>query len=212
MPGLYWNTVNDLLREILLQVMEAREFASFRLVVGTSLSLQIGHRTSVDIDLFTDAQYGSIDFAAIAEFFRSHFKYVSTNGGPVGMGTSYFIGRNEQEAVKVDLCYNDAFIQPELEQDGIRLASVEEIIAMKLDVVSRGGRKKDFWDIHALIDDYSLEEMLRLHEQRYPYSHDRDAIICNMVDFSEADNDFDPVCLRGKHWELIKYDLVRWHN
>ena len=37
--------------------MELEELNSFRLVGGTSLSLQIGHRMSVDIDLFTDAVY-----------------------------------------------------------------------------------------------------------------------------------------------------------
>jgi predicted nucleotidyltransferase component of viral defense system len=31
------------------------------------------------------------------------------------------------------------------------MATVEEIIAMKLDVMQRGGRKKDFWDLHELL-------------------------------------------------------------
>ena len=37
--------------------------------------------------------------------------------------------------------------------DNIRLASVAEIIAMKIDVIIRTGRKKDFWDIHEIIFD-----------------------------------------------------------
>ena len=210
MPELYWNTVNDLLQEVLTELMGVPEFSAFRLVGGTSLSLQIGHRMSMGIDLFTDATYDTIDFAAIDQFFRDRYDYVETNGGLIGTGTSYFIGQKEDEAVKVDLYYTDPFLEPEIEKDGIRLASVAEIIAMKMDVVSRGGRKKDFWDLHALIDLYSLNEMVRLHEQRYPYTHDENLIRKNVLQFDEADDDFDPICLQAEYWELIKYDLVKW--
>jgi hypothetical protein len=210
MTGLYWNTVNGLLREVLERTMQSPVFHQFRLVGGTSLSLQIGHRLSVDIDLFTESEYGSIQFNKLDDFFRMHYDYVETNGGPVGMGKSYFVGTDEQNAIKVDLYYTDHFIQPEIEVDGIRLATIEEVLAMKLDVIDRGGRKKDFWDIHAMINKYSLEDMLVLHQARYPYSHHPENIIANMVSFSEADDDFDPVCCRGELWELIKYDLVRW--
>lgn len=65
---LYYNTVNRLLKESLLTLMKAAEFEPFRLVGGTSLSLQLGHRMSVDIDLFTDSPYGSLDFAAIDDY------------------------------------------------------------------------------------------------------------------------------------------------
>lgn len=65
---LYYNTVSDLLKESLTKLMAAKVFESFRLVRGTALSLQLGHRTSIDIDLFSDAPYGSIDFKKIERF------------------------------------------------------------------------------------------------------------------------------------------------
>ncbi len=49
------NTVTDQLWEMLMNLMRYDELSSFRLVGGTSLSLLLGHRMSVDIDLFTDA-------------------------------------------------------------------------------------------------------------------------------------------------------------
>jgi hypothetical protein len=87
------------------------------------------------------------------------------------------------------------------------MATIEEIIAMKIDVVQRGGRKKDFWDLHELFESFSLDRMLELHEQRYPYTHDRKLILNNFVSFSQADEDFDPVCLREKYWPFIKEDI-----
>lgn len=62
---LYYNTVNDLLRDTLLTLMKADVFSTFRLVGGTALSLHLGHRESVDIDLFSDVPYGSLDFGSI---------------------------------------------------------------------------------------------------------------------------------------------------
>lgn len=55
---MYWNTVSPLLKQVLNDLMNEELFSLFRLVGGTSLSLQIGHRMSVDIDLFTAAEYG----------------------------------------------------------------------------------------------------------------------------------------------------------
>ena len=205
---LYYKTVNNLLKEVLLQLMAAKEFDKFRLVGGTSLSLQIGHRESIDIDLFSDVEYGEIDFDAIQNYLEINFKYIDHLSNIIpGMGKSYLIGEDKDNSLKLDIFYTDKFIQPIYLEDTIRMASIEEIIAMKLDVVQRGGRKKDFWDLHELFEKYSLTQMLDLHEQRYPYTHDRDLIIQNFTDFSIADDEFNPICFKGKYWEFIKEDI-----
>jgi len=204
---LHYNTVNLLLRECLNQLMTAKEFEEFRLVGGTALSLQIGHRESIDIDLFSDAEYGAIDFRAITVYLEKTFPYVDYLKMEPAIGKSYFIGENPENAIKLDVFYTDNFIQPPIVVDSIRMASLEEIIAMKVDVVQRGGRKKDFWDLHELFNFYNLEQMLELHEKRYPYSHDKKLILKNFTYFSEADDDFDPICLLGKYWEFIKDDI-----
>lgn len=205
---LHYNTVNSLLRDTLYLVMQAEVFRDFRLVGGTSLSLQLGHRLSVDIDLFTDALYGAVDFGAIDLYLQDNFAYIQHSQLSPAMGKSYLIGADPVHTVKLDVYYTDPFIQPPILSGNIRMASVDEIVAMKLDVVQRTGRKKDFWDIHEIMEDYSLDQMLALHEKRYPYTHDPDLIRQNLTDFRKADGDLNPVCLRGKHWELIKYDLT----
>ncbi|QIH34821.1 nucleotidyl transferase AbiEii/AbiGii toxin family protein [Sphingobacterium puteale] len=205
---LYYNTVNDLLRDTLLTLMKADVFSTFRLVGGTALSLHLGHRESVDIDLFSDVPYGSLDFESIDNYLKDTFSYVDhlSNIAPA-MGRSYTIGNDKNNSVKLDVFYTDPFIQEFIEEDNIRLASIEEIIAMKIDVIQRGGRKKDFWDLHELLDKYSISQMVALHEERYPFSHDEKTILMNLINFENADNDFDPVCLKGKYWEFIKADF-----
>jgi hypothetical protein len=206
---LHYNATSQQLLNILKTLMAAKKFNAFRLVGGTALSLLRGHRESADIDMFSDAPYDSIDFRSIYSFLCDTFSYVDTNDYKVVWpGKSYYIGDSEEDCVKLDLFYTDKFIQEILLIDGIRFATVEEILAMKIDVISRGGRKKDFWDIHELIDDYSIEEMFAFHKQRYPYNHDADQIRRNFTNFKNADDDFDPICLKGKHWEIVKLDII----
>ena len=209
---LYWNTVTPILKDSLLVFMQSKAFIDFRLVGGTALSLYRGHRMSVDIDLFTDAQYGAIDFGSIDKFLQENFPYVDTSFGVLpGMGRSYLVGTDRESNIKLDVFYTtDRFLQPPHEEDGIRMATVDDIIAMKVDVVSRGGRKKDFWDLHELLKEYSLREMLALHKRRSEYTHDEDQIRKNMIDFSKADEEYDPICFRGEYWEFIKEDFEEW--
>ncbi len=165
---------------------------------------------SVDIDLFTDVSYGSVDFDAIDKFLLANFNYTDAKYDVLpGMGKSYFIGNTVNDIVKLDVYYtNDLFIQPFQEIDGVRMATAEEIIAMKVDVVARGGRKKDFWDLHELLSKYSITQMLDLHKQRHEWTHFGNEIIKNFTDFKRADEDFDPICLKNKHWEFIKDDII----
>lgn len=206
---LHYNTVNDVLKNSLITLMNSKEFNQFRLVGGTALSLQLGHRLSVDIDMFSDVPYGNIDFTVIDKFIEKTFPYHQhfSNLNPA-MGKSYSIGLDKDNVMKVDVFYTDMFIQPPLIEDNIRMATAEEIIAMKIDVVQRGGRKKDFWDLHELLSQYNLSSMFSLHQQRYPFTHDEVLILQNLTDFELADDDFNPICLRGKYWEFIKEDIL----
>ena len=206
---LYYNTASEILISILKDLMNSLEFKDFRLVGGTSLSLQLGHRISVDIDLFSDLPYGEIDFDKIEKTLAKYYPYVySSKIDIIGFGKSYFVGENESNCIKLDIYYSDKFIQKPLVIDGIRMATIEEIIAMKIDVISRNGRKKDFWDLHELMKNYSLADMIKLHEQRYPFTHDQELIKEKLINFKNADDDFDPICLKHKYWEVIKLDFL----
>lgn len=206
---LFYNTVTPGLRLILSDLMRQNVFDDFRLVGGTALSLQLGHRQSVDIDLFTDKTYGTADFKVIENYLRSQYPYFEDHAGDlIGMGKSYYLGQNNYDCVKLDVYYTDPFMRPEKRIDGIRMADREDILAMKLEVVSRTGRKKDFWDLHELMETYSLEQMLALHAERNPILHDKELILEKLCHFEAADGDFEPLCLRNKHWELIKLDFL----
>ena len=87
------------------------------------------------------------------------------------------------------------------------MATTNEIIAMKLDVILRGGRKKDFWDLHYFIGKVELKQMIKLFKKRYPYNEDFTEIRKQLINFENTENDLEPICLLGKDWEIFKLDF-----
>lgn len=207
---LHYSTVSPLLKTILKQLMSEPLFAPFRLVGGTNLSLRFGHRISDDIDLFTDAEYGSLDFDVLENYLKKRFKYYDCpdKSNIVGFGRSYYVGDHMDSCIKLDLMYTDPFISKEDFIDGIRFAGINDIVAMKLTAINNGGRKKDFWDIHLLLDHYNLKEMLDLYQERHPWEGTKEHLLEKLIDFEDINYDFEPRCLLGKDWDIIKLDII----
>lgn len=104
----YKNTKSDELWEALQLIAGMELLKNFKLAGGTALSLQLGHRISVDIDLFTNQEYGSVDFLSLEKELKKSFKIVDCGFTDlIGIGKSFFIGNNNDELVKLDLCYTD---------------------------------------------------------------------------------------------------------
>ena len=206
---IYWNTVSGLLKKTLLTLMQSGILKQYRLAGGTALGLHLGHRMSEDVDLFTDAPYGSMVYPAIEKDLTDTFLYVAGDlGADPAFGKSYLVGDDRDHVVKLDIYYSsEPFFDSPIEEDGLRMASVDEITAMKVDVVQRGGRKKDFWDLHELMGRFSIIEMIALHAKGFKWTHDEVLIKRNFTNFVQADEDFDPICLRGKQWAFIKEDF-----
>lgn len=111
---MYYSTVSPDLKSVLKILMDSDILKPFRLVGGTSLSLQLGHRISIDIDLFTDSDYGSLNFEDIETFLKSKFSFIVFSSELTSFGKSYFIGSSKNNAVKLDVFYSDPFIDDEL--------------------------------------------------------------------------------------------------
>lgn len=207
---LHYETVTPILANVLSFLMNDEAFNPFRLVGGTNLSLRFGHRQSDDIDLFTDSDYGSIDFSSLEKILSVKFPFFDSpdRSGLIGFGKMYYVGLNRDNAVKLDLMYTDKFLSEPETIDGIRFASIDQIVAMKLSAISLGGRKKDWWDVHKLLEEYSLEQMFRLYEKWQPWTYDQAKLMEALVDFSKADLQPDPKCLEVKDWDIIKIDII----
>ena len=208
---LHYETVSPLLVNCLKKISESDIFKDFSLVGGTCLSLQLGHRRSIDIDLFTDMDYGSINTAAMKVFLKENFPYtenLDTLDQPA-LGYSVRIGESPTACIKVDFFYTENFIFPIKCIDGIRLADIREIAAMKIKAITQDEpRQKDFWDIYELSNTFSLKDMIEWATTRDEWSFTEKEVEAGFKKISnikECPEGID--CFRGYAWELISMDL-----
>ncbi|MBQ7448584.1 MAG: nucleotidyl transferase AbiEii/AbiGii toxin family protein [Paludibacteraceae bacterium] len=139
--------------------MNDPQMEHFRLVGGTALALQLGHRISVDLDLFSQTPFDAQQLQENLEI--NHLLQTDY----LAKGTV----KGEINGVQIDCIeHNYPWIKPLVEEDGIRLASLEDISAMKLNAIAGNGtRIKDFIDVAELSSVFSLNQMLNFYEQKY---------------------------------------------
>ena len=100
-------------------------------------------------------------------------------------------------------------IFPLIEVDGLRIASDKEIAAMKIQAITQSEqRRKDFWDIHELLESYTLSEMIDWGIQRYPWSVTRESVKDGIERLPQIKDFTEVVCMKGKYWEFIVEDLI----
>lgn len=132
----------------------------FALAGGTSLALQIGHRMSVDLDIFSQTPFSTEDLnIELNAFFAPDYEVL-------GLKKSMLFTNIKK--VKCDFIVEPApVIRPYISLGNIRLFSVEDICAMKMHTIAGRGKKKDFFDIYALLQINKWQEMLGWFEEKY---------------------------------------------
>ncbi len=157
---LYKNTVAPATLELLSKLMGLNALQTFALVGGTNLSLRFGHRISEDLDIFANETYDSEDIVRpLLDLFPNDVTIVEQRNHTLLL----YI-----QSVKVDIVlHRYPYLQKVETIEGIRLASVPDIIAMKLNAITRRSTKKDFFDIAELLNDYTLKAMLGFFSKKY---------------------------------------------
>lgn len=210
---LYYDTVSTPLLSILRRLLSSDIFKDFRLVGGTALALQRGHRRSVDIDLFTDLDYADMPVSDMRDYLEKEFPFhrgTESMNMPAN-GYHIFLSEGQEPPIKVDFFYTEPFIFPAIDEDGLRLADQREIAAIKLGVIGNQiYRQKDYWDVHDLLENYSLSEMIQWALQRDPYSFTKDDIIRGLQQVNQVEESpTGIVSLKPlSYWELKVLDLM----
>jgi predicted nucleotidyltransferase component of viral defense system len=159
MENLYFSVLSKKQIQLLRKLKFLKKYG-FYLAGGTALALQIGHRTSVDFDFYTEKKF---DSRKLREEFDKRFKkvqeiYIAEDTLELnidGVGVSFFK-------------YPYKLIRPCQKINEINLASKEDIAAMKIISISQRGRKRDFIDIYFLIKEFGLEQIIQFVKEKYP--------------------------------------------
>ena len=158
---LFLKTIETQTLSLLNRIQALPELADTRLVGGTALALQLGHRVSVDLDVFGKWDYSKDLYSVLSSV--GHVEKES--GSPDGRMAFFYI-----EGVKVDCVSYEMYewLEPSLEMEGVRLAGIKDIAAMKINAITNRGARKDFVDLARLLDEHSLGEMLEWYQKKYP--------------------------------------------
>jgi len=169
--------------ELIQQLQNFSELKEFYLVGGTALTLQFGHRNSVDIDLFSTKDF--LD-STIINFLRTNFTIDLVYNKP----NSIICIIN---GVKVDFIKHDyPIIEPIITKEGISMLSPQDICAMKLNAIQNSGQRlKDFIDIYFLLEHFSIKQMLEFYSKKYPIMNPVIALRA-ITYFDDIDPNIDP--------------------
>lgn len=197
---LHTKTVAGRTLELLKELEAERAMSHFNLAGGTALALYLGHRKSVDLDLFTPQPFDVHGLAAWLHDtygFRTDFAEKNTLKGTI-------------EGIKIDcIAHQYPFLEKPYAESDIRLYSIEDIIVMKLSaIVDNGSRLKDFIDLAFLSTRFSFYTMLKLWMRKFPDSNIIRPLKA-ITYFEDIDFEEDIVMLNGAYdWTLIEERLV----
>ncbi|MDI9364868.1 MAG: nucleotidyl transferase AbiEii/AbiGii toxin family protein [Flavobacterium sp.] len=191
---------------LLKHLMAIPALQHFALVGGTALVIRYQHRLSVDLDLFSTKEFINTELVSILEQHFPTFSYRSTNN-PIGV----FGYIND---VKVDFVKHHRFqlIDELIVDNGIRLYSDKDIMAMKVAAILKRAVKKDFWDIAELLKHYSLNDLLEAYHKKYPNQRLAISIPFAITYFADAEDSEDPISLKGQTWQQVKKDIQKKVN
>ncbi|HOO98137.1 MAG TPA: nucleotidyl transferase AbiEii/AbiGii toxin family protein [Bacteroidales bacterium] len=194
--------VSTELFSLIQKLQKDPSLGNFILAGGTALALHLGHRKSEDIDLFTKSEF---DVQLLLEYlennygFRMNFQALSTLKGSINNVRIDFIAHK----------YPDVKVPSVIE--AIRIASIEDIAAMKVNAISGDGtRVKDFIDIYFLLEKYSFGEILGFFSTKYNLRNNAHALK-SLTWFEDADLNYWPVMIREPEltFEQVKKKLTR---
>ncbi len=191
---LHFNTITPQTLELLVKIQQIGEFSKLRLVGGTSLAMQIGHRQSIDIDLFGELNCD--------EYVLN--QNLNSVGEVVQLKKSKNINIYSINNIKVDIVnYPYQWINSAIHHSAIVLADKADIAAMKLSAISGRGSKKDFIDFYFLLNHYSLLEMLTFYKNKYSDGSEF-MVLRSLTYFEDANDDEQPIMFYNVDWEEIK--------
>lgn len=191
-------TLSTELLGIIRYLMQQPDLKEYRLVGGTALALQIGHRKSIDIDLFGEAE---VSGDKILELLNQY-------GKAVPVSRSKNINIFLLDGIKIDFVrYRYPWIEECIVEDAIRMASPADIGAMKINAITGRGSRKDFIDLYYLLKKYSLSEILGFFQKKYA-DGSMFLALKSLCYFKDADHQQPPFLFENISWPDMKQAIL----
>lgn len=200
---LSYQTVQPDTLELMKTLASQHEMQGMRLVGGTSLALQYGHRQSVDLDFFGKLNVSQDEIFDMLS--RLNYDYKVLN-------QTKLILQLVVNKIKVDIIdYSYAWIDEPVIDNGIVLASPKDVAALKINAIEGRGSKKDFIDVYLLLQHFSLDEILGFYAAKYP-NHSMLMALKSLIYFEDAEPQIMPKMFIKTTWDEMKIAIVKAVN
>jgi hypothetical protein len=195
---MHWETITPSMRKIMMVFGKSQIAEHFYLAGGTALSLQIGHRLSVDLDFFSP----DLDIPSVTETLRASLEKHSPILADSAWGNLVFVA----EKVRVGFYgYGYPLIEPLSQAEGVSLASITDIGLMKLDALMARASRKDFHDLYAICQRMPLRNLLDVAQIKFAHVRDFEAqAVRHLVYFERADQETPVPLIEEVSWEHVK--------
>jgi hypothetical protein len=164
---------------------------------GTSLALRLGHRISIDFDFFSMVKFDPIK---LADLLKDIGKFeIDTASGITLIG--------QFNEVKLSYFqYDYPMLNPTDNYRDVQIASIDDVVAMKLVAISDRNTKKDFIDLYMICHQgMAMETMFEMYDKKYQVlEKNKYTLIKSMTYFEEADMDIMPKMLVDISWDKVK--------
>jgi nucleotidyltransferase AbiEii toxin of type IV toxin-antitoxin system len=159
----HWKALTRATQDAFHIVSKLEFIQDFYLAGGTGLALHFGHRFSIDLDFFSDDPnvVGPDQRSTLRAVFDDPTLEITYDKDSTfvvvwrGVGVSFF---------RLNLY---PLVQPTFLVDNVRLASVEEIGAMKLAAIISRGTRKDMVDLYFILQQVSLDSLFQVAAVKY---------------------------------------------
>lgn len=179
------------------------EFTDLRLVGGTSLALQIGHRNSTDIDLFGTINLTHEDLIDILN---------QTGMNVRSLQSSRSIHIFSVNDIKTDFVnYPYPWLERAVEEEGFKLARKEDVAAMKIAAITQRGSRKDFIDLYFLLQKFTFTELLGFYVKKITDGNIWLALK-SMTYFRDAEKQIMPKMFVNVSWDKVKTTIIEEVN
>lgn len=120
------------------------QLSDFYLAGGTAVALQLGHRLSVDFDFFQGGPLSVELLPTIEDLFSDQPQRVVVNNSEE---LTLLIG----DTKLTFLAYPFPLLYPTILVEGVKLATIVELAAMKAYTIGRRGSFKDYFDLYSML-------------------------------------------------------------
>ncbi|MDO8721208.1 MAG: nucleotidyl transferase AbiEii/AbiGii toxin family protein [Syntrophales bacterium] len=198
---LFSETISSDTCKLIEKIKNSPWLSSYYLAGGTALALHLGHRTSIDLDFFTESE---VEEMTIVDHLRTEGNLRLDH-----MGSGTIVGNLDGVRISI-FKYPYRLLDSLIKWNGLNVASIRDIALMKIVAIFQRGSIKDFIDLFFVVRKFKPIDVL-IAELSIKYGgvqFNTNHILRSLCYFEDAENEPMPSMIAACDWQEVKEYFV----